>query len=85
MRLAIAAAMSQQADLLLLDEPTNHLDVDAVEWLANFLIASNSTVLVVSHDYDFLTKVCTDIVHFENQKLTVFDAGSQAFAPRSQI
>ena len=79
MRLAIAAAMTQQADLLLLDEPTNHLDVDAVEWLANFLIASNSTVLVVSHDYDFLTKVCTDIVHFENQKLTVFDGGFPGF------
>ena len=79
MRLAIASAMTQQADLLLLDEPTNHLDVDAVEWLANFLIASKSTVLVVSHDYDFLTKVCTDIVHFENQKLTVFDGGFPGF------
>ena len=43
------------------------------------MIASNSTVLVVSHDYDFLTKVCTDIVHFENQKLTVFDGGFPGF------
>ena len=79
MRLAIAAAMTQQVDMLLLDEPTNHLDVDAVEWLANFLIASKSTVLVVSHDYDFLTKVCTDIIHFENQKLTMFDGGFPGF------
>ena len=79
MRLAIAAAMTQQVDMLLLDEPTNHLDVDAVEWLANFLIASKSTVLVVSHDYDFLTKVCTDIIHFENQKLTMFDDGFPGF------
>jgi len=79
MRLAIASAMTQNADLLLLDEPTNHLDVDAVEWLAEFLIRSNATVLVVSHDYDFLTKVCTDIIHFENQQLTTYDDGFVGF------
>ena len=71
--------------MLLLERPTNHLDVDAVEWLANFLIASKSTVLVVSHDYDFLTKVCTDIIHFENQKLTMFDAGSRLSAKKPNL
>ena len=80
MRLAIARAMLQKADLLLLDEPTNHLDVGAVEWLANHLNGlKHTTVLVVSHDYDFLTDVATDIVHFEDQALTTFGGGFPGF------
>lgn len=80
MRLAIARAMLQRADLLLLDEPTNHLDVGAVEWLANHLNSlKHTTVLVVSHDYDFLTDVATDIVHFEAQQLTTFGGGFPGF------
>ena len=80
MRLAIARAMLQKADLLLLDEPTNHLDRGAVDWLANHLTSlEHTTVLVVSHDYDFLTDVATDIVHFENQELTTFEGGFAGF------
>lgn len=80
MRLAIARAMLQKADLLLLDEPTNHLDVGAVEWLASHLNSlTHTTVLVVSHDYDFLTDVATDIVHFEDQSLTTFGGGFPGF------
>jgi ATP-binding cassette subfamily F protein 2 len=83
MRLAIARAMLQKADLLLLDEPTNHLDVNAVEWLAGHLTSlPDTTTLVVSHDYDFLTDVATDIVHFEGQELTTFGGGFPGF--RSQ-
>ena len=74
MRLAIATAMLQKADLLLLDEPTNHLDVGAVEWLATHLTSlQNTTVLVVSHDYDFLSQVATNIVHFEDQILSIYE------------
>ena len=80
MRLAIARAMLQKADLLLLDEPTNHLDVNAVEWLAGHLRSlTDTTTLVVSHDYDFLTDVATDIVHFEGQTLTSFAGGFPGF------
>ena len=80
MRLALARAMLQKADLLLLDEPTNHLDVGAVEWLASHLNSlRNTTVLVVSHDYDFLTEVATNIVHFEDQTLTTFEGGFAGF------
>ena len=80
MRLAIARAMLQRADLLLLDEPTNHLDVGAVEWLAKHLTSlADTTVLVVSHDYDFLADIATDIVHFENQELTTFGGGFAGF------
>ena len=80
MRLAIARAMLQKADLLLLGEPTNHLDRGAVDWLANHLTSlEHTTVLVVSHDYDFLTDVATDIVHFENQELTTFEGGFAGF------
>jgi ATPase subunit of ABC transporter with duplicated ATPase domains len=80
MRLAIARAMLQKADLLLLDEPTNHLDVGAVEWLAAHLNSlKHTTVLVVSHDYDFLTDVATDIVHFEDQNLATFSGGFPGF------
>ena len=80
MRLALARAMLQKADLLLLDEPTNHLDVGAVEWLASHLNSlAHTTVLVVSHDYDFLADVATNIVHFEDQTLTAFEGGFQGF------
>mgnify|MGYP006082337465 CR=1 FL=1 len=80
MRLAIATAMLQKADLLLLDEPTNHLDVGAVEWLGKHLVSlKNTTVLVVSHDYDFLTDVATNIVHFEDQNLTTVEGGFKGF------
>ena len=80
MRLALARAMLQKADLLLLDEPTNHLDVGAVEWLASHLKSlRNTTVLVVSHDYDFLADVATDIVHFEDQCLTAHEGGFAGF------
>ena len=80
MRLALARAMLQKADLLLLDEPTNHLDVGAVEWLASHLNSlAHTTVLVVSHDYDFLADVATNIVHFEDQTLTAFEGGFAGF------
>ena len=63
MRLAIARSMLHSPDLLLLDEPTNHLDRAAVEWLTAHLQNFKATICVVSHDYEFLSKVATDIVH----------------------
>merc|ERR1719375_1824768 len=60
MRVSLAKALFLQPDLLLLDEPTNHLDLDAVLWLDEFLSSYPKTMLVVSHDADFLDSICTD-------------------------
>ena len=80
MRLSIARAMLQKADLLLLDEPTNHLDVSAVEWLAGYLCSlTNATVMCVSHDYEFLRKISTHIIQFDKQQLEMFDGGFDGF------
>jgi len=69
MRLSLAQSLFIPSDLLLLDEPTNHLDLHAVDWLATYLSESDHTLVVVSHDQTFLDQVCTDIIHFDHQKL----------------
>ena len=69
MRLALARALMAPSDLLLLDEPTNHLDLDAMLWLEHWLKSYPGTVLVISHDTEFLDAVCSSIIHFEHQQL----------------
>jgi len=72
MKLAIARSMLWNADLLLLDEPTNHLDTAAIEWLSSYICSLKSTVCLVSHDYDFLDTVLTDVIHICDSKLTYY-------------
>jgi len=73
MRLALARALFCQPELLLLDEPTNMLDVQAVLWLENYLRDKwKNTLLVISHDREFLNSVVTDIVHYHEKKLTYY-------------
>lgn len=82
MKLAIAESMVSTHDLLLLDEPTNHLDVSAVKRLTDHLLElkqKGTTVAVVSHDYDFLADICTDIVHIADQKLAYYGCGFADF------
>jgi ATP-binding cassette subfamily F protein 3 len=72
MRLNLVRALIAPSDILLLDEPTNHLDLDAVFWLADWLVGYPGTLIVVSHDRDFLDHVCTHIAHIEHRKLNLY-------------
>jgi len=79
MRLNLARALLSRADLLLLDEPTNHLDLDAVVWLERWLAAYRGTLLLVSHDRDFLDACVTHVAHIESNRLTLYAGNYSAF------
>ncbi|RLN36843.1 hypothetical protein BBJ28_00004595 [Nothophytophthora sp. Chile5] len=80
MKLELARAMLQKADILLLDEPTNHLDVKNVAWLENYLVnLPNVTSIMVSHDSGFLDTVCTNIIHYETRKLKTYKGNLSKF------
>ncbi|WP_455232661.1 ATP-binding cassette domain-containing protein [Geopseudomonas aromaticivorans] len=79
MRLNLAQALMCPSDLLLLDEPTNHLDLDAILWLEEWLKSYPGTLLLISHDRDFLDAVVDHVVHLEQQKLNLYRGGYSAF------
>ncbi len=79
MRLNLAQALISRSDLMLLDEPTNHLDLDAVVWLEKWLISYRGTLLLVSHDRDFLDACVTHIAHIYTQRLTLYTGNYTAF------
>lgn len=79
MRLQLARALMSPADLLLLDEPTNHLDLDAVLWLEQWLRRFGGTMLVISHDREFLDAVTTGIWHLSHGQLTRYSGGYSDF------
>jgi len=82
MRLALACAVAQKANLLLLDEPTNHLDYDGVQWLVKFLANTciqgigGGAAMIISHEPLFLDQVCTDIIHFTSDGRLAYHAGN---------
>lgn len=78
-RLNLARALMCRSDLLLLDEPTNHLDLDAVYWLEGWLRDYRGTLLLISHDRDFLDTVVNNILHIEQQRLTLYKGGYSDF------
>jgi ATP-binding cassette subfamily F protein 3 len=79
MRLNLAQALMCPSDLLLLDEPTNHLDLDAILWLEDWLKGYPGTLLLISHDRDFLDAVVDHVVHVEQCKLNLYRGGYSAF------
>ncbi len=79
MRLNLAQALMCRSDLLLLDEPTNHLDLDAVIWLEEWLRAYPGTLLLISHDRDFLDRIADHIVHLEQERATLYTGNYSGF------
>ncbi|MEZ9177463.1 ABC transporter ATP-binding protein [Vibrio kanaloae] len=79
MRLNLAQALLCRSDLLLLDEPTNHLDLDAVMWLERWLQSYPGTLVLISHDRDFLDPIVNRIVHVENQQLNEYTGNYSSF------
>ena len=65
-RLALAKIISERSDLIILDEPTNHLDVEMIEWLESYLNNLNTSLLIVTHDREFLNNVCNEIIELDN-------------------
>ncbi len=79
MRLNLARCLMCPADLLLLDEPTNHLDLDAIIWLEKWLKHYPGTLLLISHDRDFLDGVVTHIIHIEHNNMKIYSGDYSAF------
>ncbi|XP_040578254.1 ATP-binding cassette sub-family F member 3 [Lepeophtheirus salmonis] len=79
MRIALARALFCKPDLLLLDEPTNMLDMEAIVWLEKYLQTWQSTLLVVSHNRNFLDNVTTDIIHLQSKRLDTYKGNYTVF------
>lgn len=78
-RLNLAKTLMSRNDLLLLDEPTNHLDLDAIIWLEKWLKKYPGTLLIISHDRDFINNIADSIIHIENQKIKLYSGNYDTF------
>ncbi|WP_414563962.1 MULTISPECIES: ABC-F family ATP-binding cassette domain-containing protein [unclassified Anabaena] len=79
MRMSLGKILLQKPDLLLLDEPTNHLDLETIEWLENYLKGLNTPMVIVSHDREFLDRLCTQIVETERGVSTTYLGNYSAY------
>lgn len=79
MRMSLGKILLQEPDLLLLDEPTNHLDLETIEWLENYLKGINTPMVIVSHDREFLDRLCTKIVETERGVSTTYLGNYSAY------
>lgn len=85
MRISLARALFIEPTLLMLDEPTNHLDLNAVIWLDDYLQKWKKTLLVVSHDQDFLNSVCQEIIHLDQKKLVPYRGNYDNFKEQEEV
>ena len=85
MRISLARALFIEPTLLMLDEPTNHLDLNAVIWLDDYLQKWKKTLLIVSHDQDFLNSVCEEVIHLDDKKLVVYRGNYDTFKEQQAI
>ena len=83
-RVALAKVLVEDADLLILDEPTNHLDLDMIEWLEEYLMKSNKTLLMVTHDRYFLDRVCNVILELADNELYRYEGNYEYFLEKKQ-
>ncbi|MGQ0827439.1 MAG: ABC transporter ATP-binding protein [Bacteroidota bacterium] len=81
-RVALAKVLIDEPHLLILDEPTNHLDVEMIEWLENYLVSRDLTLLLVTHDRYFLDSVCTEIIEIDSGKLFHYRGNFQYFVEK---
>ena len=84
-RVLLAAAIIAEPDLLLLDEPTNHLDIESIEWLESYLKTYTGSILVVTHDRDFLASIATRIVEIDRGKLHSYDCNYETYLDRREV
>lgn len=85
MRLQLARTLIAPAELLLLDEPTNHLDIEAILWLEKWLQSKKCSMLIISHDRDFLDNVCTHTLHLSQRKLKLYTGNYSSFASQFEM
>jgi ABC transport system ATP-binding/permease protein len=81
-RVALAKVLIDEPHLLILDEPTNHLDVEMIEWLENYLVSKDMTLLLVTHDRYFLDSVCTEIIEIDNGNLHHYRGNFQYYVEK---
>jgi len=84
-RLAMARALGSRADLLLLDEPTNHLDLDAIVWLEEWLRTFPGTLLMISHDREFLDAIIDRVLHIENRTIRTYSGNYSQFEQKRAV
>ncbi|OGR95974.1 MAG: hypothetical protein A2016_10170 [Elusimicrobia bacterium GWF2_62_30] len=84
MRVAMAKLLLKKPDLLLLDEPTNHLDLDSLLWLEEYLHSYQGAIFVISHDRDFINKICSAIVSLQDHTLRVYHGNYENFLAQRQ-
>lgn len=84
-KILLAQALFGKPDILLLDEPTNHLDIYAIQWLEEFLLSFENTVIVISHDRHFLNKVCTHMADIDFSKVTTYSGNYDFWREASEL
>lgn len=83
-RVALAKVLVEDGDMLILDEPTNHLDLDMIEWLEDYLIKSNKTIFMVTHDRYFLDRICNVIFELSDNELYRYQGNYEYFLEKKQ-